>query len=41
MRIIDETGVKIDITDDGYVSICGTDARHDMDKAMKYHRNHR
>ena len=23
--IIDETGVKIDITDDGAVSICGTD----------------
>ena len=32
--IIDETGVKIDITDDGNVSICGTDA--DMiAKAMK------
>ena len=24
--IIDQTGVKIDITDDGAVSICGTDA---------------
>ncbi len=24
--IIEETGVKIDITDDGAVSICGTDA---------------
>ena len=23
--IIDETGVKIDITDDGAVSVCGTD----------------
>ena len=33
-RIIAETGVKIDITDDGNVSICGTDA--DMiAKAMK------
>ena len=33
-RIISETGVKIDITDDGNVSICGTDA--DMiAKAMK------
>ena len=33
-RIIAETGVKIDITDDGHVSICGTDA--DMiAKAMK------
>ena len=33
-RIITETGVKIDITDDGNVSICGTDA--DMiAKAMK------
>ena len=32
--IIEETGVKIDITDDGNVSICGTDA--DMiAKAMK------
>ncbi|MFR5584558.1 MAG: S1 RNA-binding domain-containing protein [[Clostridium] scindens] len=25
-KIIEETGVKIDITDDGAVSICGTDA---------------
>src|SRR5699024_11889780 len=25
-RIIDETGVKIDISEDGLVSICGTDA---------------
>lgn len=33
--IIDETGVKIDITDDGNVSICGTDAEM-MDKAKKY-----
>ena len=24
--IIEQTGVKIDITDDGAVSICGTDA---------------
>ena len=25
-EIIDSTGVKIDITDDGAVSVCGTDA---------------
>ena len=33
--IIDETGVKIDITDDGAVSICGTDQAM-MDQAKKY-----
>ena len=33
--IIDETGVKIDITDDGAVSICGTDQKM-MDKALNY-----
>ncbi|MGN0370624.1 MAG: polyribonucleotide nucleotidyltransferase [Butyrivibrio sp.] len=33
--IIDETGVKIDITDDGAVSVCGTD-KDAMDKAVKY-----
>ena len=33
--IIDETGVKIDITDDGAVSVCGTD-KDMMDKAIKY-----
>ena len=33
--IIDETGVKIDITDDGAVSVCGTDPAM-MDKAIKY-----
>ncbi|MBP5306363.1 MAG: polyribonucleotide nucleotidyltransferase [Lachnospiraceae bacterium] len=33
--IIDETGVKIDISDDGFVSICGTDAQM-MNKAQKY-----
>ena len=33
--IIEETGVKIDITDDGAVSVCGTDAAM-MDKAVKY-----
>ena len=33
--IIDETGVKIDITDDGAVSICGTDQKM-MDKAIHY-----
>ena len=32
--IIDETGVKIDITDDGAVSICGTE-KEGMDKAAK------
>lgn len=33
--IIDETGVKIDITDDGAVSVCGTDPAM-MDKAVRY-----
>ncbi|MFQ9933924.1 MAG: polyribonucleotide nucleotidyltransferase [Lachnospiraceae bacterium] len=33
--IIDETGVKIDITDDGAVSVCGTDMAM-MNKAVKY-----
>ena len=33
--IIDETGVKIDIEDDGSVSICGTDQKM-MDKAVDY-----
>ncbi len=33
--IIDETGVKIDIDDDGSVSICGTDQAM-MDKAVEY-----
>ena len=33
--IIDETGVKIDITDDGMVSVCGTDQAM-MDKAVEY-----
>ncbi len=32
--IIEQTGVKIDITDDGAVSICGTDAAK-MEEAMK------
>ena len=32
--IIEQTGVKIDITDDGSVSICGTDAEK-MDEARK------
>ena len=32
--IIEQTGVKIDITDEGAVSICGTDAAL-MDKALK------
>ena len=32
--IIDQTGVKIDITDDGAVSVCGTDPEM-MDKAIK------
>ncbi len=33
--IIEETGVKIDITDDGFVSVCGVE-QEGMDKAMKY-----
>lgn len=33
--IIDETGVKIDITDDGNVSVCGVDPVM-MDKAVQY-----
>ena len=33
--IIEETGVKIDITDDGAVSVCGTD-KEAMDKAVRY-----
>ena len=33
--IIDECGVKIDITDDGAVSVCGTD-KAGMDKAIEY-----
>ena len=33
--IIDECGVKIDITDDGFVSVCGIE-QEGMDKAMKY-----
>ena len=32
--IIEQTGVKIDITDDGFVSICGVDAEA-MDEAMR------
>ena len=32
--IIDQTGVKIDITDDGFISICGTDKAM-MDKAAE------
>ena len=33
--IIEECGVKIDITDDGFVSVCGVE-QAGMDKAMKY-----
>ncbi len=33
--IIDECGVKIDITDDGSVSVCGTE-KAGMDKAIEY-----
>ncbi|MDD3278372.1 MAG: polyribonucleotide nucleotidyltransferase [Lachnospiraceae bacterium] len=33
--IIEATGVKIDITDDGAVSVCGTD-KAGMDKAIEY-----
>ena len=32
--IIEQTGVKIDITDDGAVSVCGVDAEA-MEEAMK------
>ena len=32
--IIDETGVKIDITDDGAVSVCGLNQK-DMDEAVR------
>ncbi|MCR4990237.1 MAG: polyribonucleotide nucleotidyltransferase [Lachnospiraceae bacterium] len=34
-EIIDRCGVKIDITDDGMVSVCGTD-KDGMDKAIEY-----
>ncbi len=34
-EIINRTGVKIDITDDGKVSVCGTEAEA-MDKAVEY-----
>lgn len=34
-EIISRTGVKIDITDDGKVSVCGTEAEM-MDKAVEY-----
>ena len=37
--IIEETGVKIDITDDGAVSICGTDAAR-MARAKTADRDH-
>ena len=33
--IIEETGVKIDITDEGMVSVCGVD-RDMINKALKY-----
>lgn len=34
-KIIEETGVKIDINDDGMVSICGT-SKEGIDKAIQY-----
>lgn len=37
-KIIDETGVKIDITDDGAVNVCGTDKAM-IDKAISIIRN--
>ena len=40
MQSLKSTGVKIDITDDGAVSICGVD-QAGMDKAMKYIKNYR
>ncbi len=33
-KIIEETGVKIDITDDGAVNVCGTDEAM-IDKAIQ------
>ncbi len=38
--IIEQTGVKIDITDEGSVSICGTDAKG-MEEAQKADPHHR
>ena len=38
-EIIARTGVKIDITDDGKVSICGTD-KEMMDKALEMVQDH-
>ena len=38
--IIEQTGVKIDITDDGAVSICGTDQAM-MDQAVETDPDHR
>ena len=37
--IIEQTGVKIDITDEGAVSICGTDADM-MDRAVRTDPHH-
>ncbi len=38
--IIEQTGVKIDITDDGSVSICGTDAdMMNVQQTDPHHRN--
>ena len=37
-KIIEETGVKIDITDDGAVNVCGTD-KEMIDKAISIIRN--
>ena len=37
--IIEQTGVKIDITDDGAVSICGTD-KEKMEEASGYDSYH-
>ena len=39
-KIIEETGVKIDIEDDGSVSVCGTD-KEMIDKAIHHHQPHR
>ena len=35
MQLLMNTGVKIDITDDGFVSVCGVE-QAGMDQAMKY-----
>ena len=38
--IIEQTGVKIDITDDGAVSICGNRCQRCMEEAQKLDSDH-